>query len=81
MIPYSSEEDDIKKLPNLFNNDLRSKLLETSSRMTVAEISKDVVGGWWKTIPDVRISWFTSFLVYPLYTQYMHFIGPATVLY
>ncbi|ORE15315.1 HMG-box, partial [Rhizopus microsporus] len=52
LIPYSSEEDDIKKLPNLFNNDLRSKLLETSSRMTVAEISKDVVGGWWKTIPD-----------------------------
>ncbi|RCI00565.1 High mobility group box 1 [Rhizopus azygosporus] len=52
LIPYSSEEDDIKKLPNLFNNDLRSKLLETSSRMTVAEISKDVVDGWWKTIPD-----------------------------
>ncbi|KAI8385670.1 high mobility group box domain-containing protein [Blakeslea trispora] len=56
-ISYSSNEtrkaDKLKRPPNaylLFNRDMRRKLLQTSPKMTVAEISKEI-GDNWKVLP------------------------------
>lgn len=51
-----SPKEKLKRPPNaylLFNRDMRRKLLKSSPKMTVAEISKEV-GDWWKALSKVR---------------------------